>query len=203
MSVEKENFFLYIMEAETELASFDGGGGDMSTDPPADDSAPPSDAGADNPPELSMNDDSSDSGGLDSFEGSDTSSDMSMDDDMTNGDDNNNDENKEDESMTDKANDILNQKLYEQLCSRNNEIDNILESLQLISPVLTKDTIDENEKYVSKLKAALAKSKDYAINKFIDAKYGENLLFFNEMNLLFTMICDELDKNLKKIKKKD
>lgn len=200
MNEEKKNFFLYIMEAETELASFDGGG-DMSTsaDPPMDDSAPPSpDDGADNPPDLASDDSGTD--GLDSFDGTDTTGGI---DDGT-GDESGADEdgNKDDESMSEKANGILNQKLYEQMCSRNDEIDNIIESLQSLTPVLPHDVINENEKHISRLKAALNKSKDYAVNKFIDGSYGENLLFFNEINLLFTMLCDELDKNLKKNFKK-
>jgi len=196
MKEEKKNFFLYIMEAETELQSFDGGG-DMSTtaDPPAmDDSAPPSDDGADNPPDLAM-DEGGD--GLDAFDGSETSTDM-MDSGDDTGDTEEEDGNKDDDSMSKKANDLLNQKLYEQLCARNDEIDKIIESLQTLTPVLSHDFIDENEKHISRLKAALNKSKDYAISKFIDAEYGENLLFFNEINLLFKMLCDELDKNLKK-----
>ena len=104
----------------------------------------------------------------------------------------------QDESMSEKANNILNQRLYEQLCARNDEIEKVLDNLQQITPVIPSDVFDENEELVSKLKAALNKSKDYAISKFIDSKYGENLFFYNEINVLYTSICDELDKNLKR-----
>lgn len=193
----EKNLFLYIMEAETELASFDGGDASADVAPPMDDSAPPSnDDGADNPPELA--DDSTDSStGLDSFDGS-SDSDLDMGGEDGSSEDNPDGENKEDESMTEKANNLLNQKLYEQMCSRNDEIEKIIESLQTLTPVLPQEVIKENEPNISKLKAALNKSKDYAVNKFVDGKYGENLLFYNEINLLFTMLCDELDKNLKR-----
>ena len=191
----EENLFLYIMEAETELASFDDGG-DASADaaPPMDDSAPPSDDGADNPPE--MNDTGEDFGSFD-----DGSSDPSLD--MGDGSEgteegSGEEEQDQDESMSEKANNILNQRLYEQLCARNDEIEKVLDNLQQITPVIPSDVFDENEELVSKLKAALNKSKDYAISKFIDSKYGENLFFYNEINVLYTSICDELDKNLKR-----
>lgn len=194
----EKNFFLYIMEAETELAPFDGGEmTDTPVESPPDDSAAPSSDSAadDNPPDLAMDDDTGSS-----FTGDEGGMDMGGDDNGTAEADE--DGNKDDQSMSEKANNLLNQKLYEQLCTRNDEIDNIIDSLQKLTPVLPHEFVVENEKHISKLKAALNKSKDYAITKFVDAKYGENLLFFNEINLLFTMLCDELDKNLKRNFKK-
>lgn len=192
MSSREDNLFRYIMEAETELASFDDGGAE-DTAPPMDDSAPPDD-GADNPPE--MNDTGDDFGSFDDGS-SDSSLDMGDGSEGTEGE-SGEEENNQDESMSEKANNILNQKLYEQLCSRNDEIEKVLENLQQLTPVIPSDVFDENEELVSKLKAALNKSKDYAISKFIDSKYGENLFFYNEINMLFMTICDELDKNLKR-----
>lgn len=197
----EENLFLYIMEAETELASFDDGGVD-DTAPPMDDSAPPSDDGADNPPDIA------DTGGDDSMEsfdagGDDIGGDFGSDDTGGEADgDQSEDGNKDDSSMSDKANNILNQKLYEQLCTRNDKIESVLEGLQNIAPITPHDIFEENEKLITKLKAALNKSKDYAITKFIDSTYGENLFFYNEINVLFNTLCDEIDKNLKKTFKK-
>lgn len=198
MTNGEKNLFLFIMEAETELATFDGGN-DASSEPPMDapdSSATPSNDGADNPPELATDEGGDVGGDLESFDGS---SDMGMGDESGGGEEaTDNEGNNEDESVTDKVNNHLNQKLYEQLCSRNDEIEKILDSMQTITPVLSHEVVDENNKYISKLKAALNKSKDYAISKFIDGTYGENLAFYNDINVLFTMICDELDKNLKK-----
>ena len=196
----EENLFLYIMEAETELASFDDGGVD-DTAPPMDDSAPPSDDGADNPPDIA---DTGGDDGMESFDagGDDMGGDFGSDDTSEADGDQSEDGNKEDQSMSEKANNILNQKLYEQLCARNDTIDSVLEGLQNIAPITPHDIFEENEKLITKLKAALNKSKDYAITKFIDSTYGENLFFYNEINVLFNTLCDEIDKNLKKTFKK-
>ena len=194
----EKNFFLYIMEAETELPAFDSGEiTDTSVESPPDDSATPSsDSVADeNPPDLAMDDDTGSS-----FTGDEGG--MGMGGDESDTAETDEGETKEDQSMSEKANNLLNQKLYEQLCARNDEIDNIIDSLQKLTPILPHEFVEENEKYISQIKATLNKSKDYAITKFVDAKYGENLLFFNEINLLFTMLCDELDKNLKRNFKK-
>lgn len=196
----EENLFLYIMEAETELASFDDGGVD-DTAPPMDDSAPPSDDGADNPPDIA---DTGGDDGMESFDagGDDMGGDFGSDDTSEADGDQSEDGNKDDSSMSDKANNILNQKLYEQLCARNDKIESVLDGLQNIAPITPHDIFEENEKLITKLKAALNKSKDYAITKFIDSTYGENLFFYNEINVLFNTLCDEIDKNLKKTFKK-
>ena len=151
----EENLFLYIMEAETELASFDDGGVD-DTAPPMDDSAPPSDDGADNPPDIA---DTGGDDGMESFDagGDDMGGDFGSDDTSEADGDQSEDGNKDDSSMSDKANNILNQKLYEQLCTRNDKIDSVLEGLQNIAPITPHDIFEENEKLITKLKAALNK----------------------------------------------
>ena len=191
-----KDLFTLVMEAEGDLLQpFDGGespdtGGNEQ--PPTNDTPPSSDA---EPPEMSDDEDLS-------F--SDSSSDggayMGMGDDENSEDDGQ--PNKEDEKLSEKANNILNQQLYQRMLDRNSEIEEIINNIQMITPMIPYDLVTQNDKSVNQLKTALNKGQNYVINKFIDSQYGENLLFFQKLDSLYTLLLDTIDANLKSINKK-
>ena len=194
-----QSLFFAVMEAEgDELQPMDGG-----IDAPPDDIAPPAtDTGAgdnlDAPPPLE------DDGGMDFPSPTD---DAAGGDDMSGGDpgvNNNNEEeaDKEDKKLSDKANNILNEQLYKKMTARNNEIEEILASLKDIIPLLPYDVVKQNDESINQLKNALQKGQKYVINDFVDFGYGENLLFYQELDSLYVLLLNQIDKNLKKIKNK-
>lgn len=191
------------MEADgDEMTPFDVGdntGGDI----PSEDIAPPAmdDSSSESPPDLNEND-----GGEmnfdDALSGSDDNNIGGMDmDDSSNDDKNseNEDADKDDTKLSDKANNILNEELYKRMIARNNEIDEILNSIKQVIPLLPSDVVKSTDDYVVSLKSALAKSKKYVVDDFVDSGYGENLLFFSKLDSLYKLLLDKIDKNLKKI----
>lgn len=191
-----KDLFTLVMEAEGDLLQpFDGGespdtGGNEQ--PPANDTPPSSDA---EPPEMSDDEDLSFSDSS-----SDGGADMGMGDDENSED--NGQPNKEDEKLSEKANNILNQQLYQRMLDRNSEIEEIINNIQMITPMIPYDLVAQNDKSVNQLKMALNKGQNYVINKFIDSQYGENLLFFQKLDSLYTLLLDTIDANLKSINKK-
>lgn len=191
-----KDLFTLVMEAEGDLLQpFDGGespdtGGNEQ--PPANDTPPSSDA---EPPEMSDDEDLSFSDSS-----SDGGADMGMGDDENSEDDGQ--PNKEDEKLSEKANNILNQQLYQRMLDRNSEIEEIINNIQMITPMIPYDLVTQNDKSVNQLKMALNKGQNYVINKFIDSQYGENLLFFQKLDSLYTLLLDTIDANLKSINKK-
>ena len=194
------NLFLMVMEAEGDLIEpFDGGG----TDAPPDTGAAPEQApqpdGMDEPPPMA------DDNGADTLSGFDNSSDDggSEPDGGDQQDDGSGDQtddgNANDTKLSDKANAVLNQRLYQQMMDRNQEISDVLENLSKINPVLPYEVIKQNEDSTTKLRAALQKSQDYMLNKFVDSGYGENALFFQKLDALYTILLRSIDANLKKI----
>ena len=107
---------------------------------------------------------------------------------------------KEDKKLSKKANDILNQRLYQQMSDRNNEINEIINNMQIIVPVLPYDIVQSNDISLNRLKSALLKGQQYVINNFVDSGYGENLLFYQKLDSLYTLLLNSIDANLKKIK---
>ena len=191
-----KDLFTLVMEAEGDLLQpFDGGespdtGGNEQ--PPANDTPPSSDA---EPPEMSDDEDLSFSDSS-----SDGGADMGMGDDENSED--NGQPNKEDEKLSEKANNILNQQLYQRMLDRNSEIEEIINNIQMITPMIPYDLVTQNDKSVNQLKTALNKGQNYVINKFIDSQYGENLLFFQKLDSLYTLLRATIDANLKSINKK-
>lgn len=194
-----KGLFFTVMEADGDmLQPFDEGG-----DAPAEDVAPPAtdDSGGggdlDSPPPL--NEDS----------GMDLSGDMSSDLDDDGGDtmggddstDNEEEEaDKQDTKLSDKANNILNQQLYQKMVNRNNEIEEILNNIRDIVPLLPYDVVKSNDESINHLKSALMKGQKYVINDFVDSGYGENLLFYQKLDSLYVLLLNQIDTNLKKIK---
>lgn len=189
------NLFHLIMEADGDLVEpFDPGApandaGGSEAEPSQDnsqpeDAPPPPDDGGDLAQPF---DDSADDGGFGGDDGG--------------GEDDGQDQDQhEDQSLSVKANSVLNQTLYQKLVNRNQEIEDTLNNLQTITPVLPSDIIDENDVSINRLKAALAKGQTYALEKFIDSKYGENLLFYQKLDALYVLLLNEINKNLKKVK---
>ena len=195
-----KSIFFTVMEAEgDELQPFDGGSDDAPTaDVPSEDIAPPATDSTDggdiaDPPPLS--DDGGGDFDMPSFGEDDTGG-----EDTTGEDSSNNEEeaDKQDTSLSDKANKILNEQLYKKMVARNNEIDEILATLKTIVPSLPYDVVNDNNDLIDKLKNALNKGKNYVINDFVDSGYGENQFFFQELDSLYTLLLDQIDKKLKK-----
>lgn len=189
------NLFYTIMEAEGDMLQPFDDGGDMGVenvpdetptqsvpDDIPDDSNPPDLSGDEQP--LSYDDDT-----VDETPGDED--DVVPDDEP----------NKEDGKLSDKANNILNQKLYQQMLARNSAIEDIITNVQLLTPLLPYEVVKVNDSSVNRIKNALSEGKKYLINKFVNCKYGENLLFFQKLDTLYTLLLDEIDVNLKKIKK--
>ena len=186
-----KNLFHFIMEADGDLVEpFDPGaeatpGADQVDAQPQD--APP-------PPPID------DAGGGDLTQPFDASMDDTggFDDGMQN--DQQQDQQPRDQSLSNKANAVLNQSLYQKLVNRNQEIEDTLDNIQTITPVLPREIIDENDISINRLKAALEKGQSYALEKFVESKYGENLLFYQKLDTLYVLLLNEINKNLKKVK---
>ena len=198
-----KSLFFAVMEAEgDELQPFDAGSAEVA-DTPSEDIAPPAtdnSGGGDlgEPPPMD------DAGGMDMPEfGGD---DMGGGDDMSGGDssgENNEEEaDKEDTKLSDKANNILNQQLYNRMKDRNSEIEEILGNLKELVPLLPYDVVKSNDELVNQLKDALEKGQKYVINDFVDSGYGENQLFYQKLDSLYVLLLNRIDTNLKKIKNK-
>lgn len=185
-----KDLFMMVMEAEGDLLQpFDASAPDEGPAPNETEApAPPQDSGFDEPPPLSEDEDLQ-------------FSDSDLGDGMTDGSegDDNAEENKDDGKLSEKANNILNQQLYQKMLERNSEIEEIVNNIQTIVPLLPYEVIKVNDESLNKLKTALAKGQKYVINDFIDAKYGENLLFYEKLNALYTLLLNDIDTNLKKI----
>ena len=186
----ENNLFRIIMEAETDdqLQSFDGGtdqgSQEQQMNPPVDSAAPESGYQSDPPP---LNDDSDmgfeDAGGTDQMQEIDET-----------------DGSSDNEKMSVKTSNLLNQQLYEKLSSRNSEIEKYIDSISTILPIIPFENTDVSDKYIQKLRDALYIGQDYAINNFSNKDYGENNMFFIKLDQSYSLILDELNMILKKIK---
>lgn len=192
--------FFTVMEAEGDLLQpFDDGGGDA----PAEDVAPPATDNSgggddlDSPPPLNEDSDMDLSGDM-SSDSLDAGGDDMGGDDSTDSEEDEAD--KKDTKLSDKANNILNQQLYQKMVNRNNEIEEILNNIRDIVPLLPYDVVKSNDESINHLKSALMKGQKYVINDFVDSGYGENLLFYQKLDSLYVLLLNQIDTNLKKIK---
>lgn len=200
------DLFSIVMEAEgDDIAPFDAGEPAPAGDIPSEDIAPPATDDTTTDPGTGGDDDLAppmmdDIPGLDDsgMEGDTGDSDVSSGD--SSGDDGD-DADQKDEKLSDKANNILNEQLYSRLNKRNGEISDIIGNIQELVPLLPYEVVKSNDEAMGQLKTALNKGKQYAINDFSDAGYGENFLFFQKLNSLYTLLLNRIDTNLKKIKK--
>lgn len=204
VSKRYDNLFTFIMEAD-EIPEFDFGdaGGDAVPDTAGDaanaspETSDPASGG--DPPELSQDN-------TDEFnfnpEGEDTTDMGDMSENPDDQQQQDQEDNKEGEDIGHKTNDIFNERLYRKLTDRNTEIENTLDQIQRVVPVLPYEIVQELDKPLNQLKTALSKGQSYAIDKFINAEYGENLLFFEKLNSAYILIEDKIDKIIKKAKQK-
>lgn len=199
---DKGNLFYMVMEAEGDdlLQPMDLGAGEETSSPEVTNDVSPTDdsMGSNDPPPL---EDVSNADAL-SFPGADGGGEN--EDTGENTDDNgdeNAEENKEDEQLSEKANNVLNKTLYDKFVNRNSEVEDIINNLQVISSALPLEIVKENDEDVNKLKAALEAGKNYVIDKFVYAQYGENLLYFRKLDTLYTLLMDRINSNLKKAEK--
>lgn len=203
--MEDENLFLLVMEAGGNLAEpFDPGGADMEMGAPSTDAPPDTSMG--DPPPLDDSAGSMNDMGFDMNAGGDMGMDMGMGGDM--GMDDGNGQQEEGSQnpgakLSEKANSLLNQKLYTQMMDRNQEVEDTLESINRLVPLLPYKTIRENDENMTRLKSALDKGKSYLIQNFVDAKYGENLIFFQKLDALYTLLIEQINDNLKQLKNSD
>lgn len=184
-----KDLFTWVMEADgDELQAFDPG---------------PSDTPA--PPDQLM--DEAPAGDEDLVGAPPTSDDMDempMDSDetMTNGDtgeEGNDSDQKDDTSATEKASNILNQRLYQQLINRNNDIESILKNLDKLQSVIPYDVTKAIQPFITDLKQALFTGQSYVVNDFVQTDYGENIMYYNKLNALYTALLNSIDEKLKKV----
>lgn len=189
-----DDIFHFIMEAEgdDEVASFDVGGEDNSS-PQVDASGEEQSPDADSPPPMTD--------GGDEIPAFDDSQDMGGEEDSLGDGDQETEENpdKKDGKLSEKVSNILNQQLYSTLLNKNLEIENTINSINDLNSALPYDIIHKNEEPLRKLKAALSRGQTYAIDSFIDNKYGENRMFYQKLDAVYTLLLDELNTNLKKV----
>lgn len=188
-----KDIFHFIMEAEgDEVAPFDVGGEEESS-PQVDASGEEQSPDADSPPPMTDE--------ADTVPGFDDSQDMGGEEDPLGDGEPDTEENpdKKDGKLSEKVSNILNQQLYSNLLSKNLEVENTINSLNDLNSALPYDIINKNEEPLRKLKAALSKGQSYAIDSFIDNSYGENRMFFQKLDALYTLLLDELNTNLKKV----
>ena len=192
------DLFYMVMEAgEDGLEPFDGGGTDTAAaaDPPPDTGGDIGDAG---PPPMDDTGGGDDLGGFSDDGGSDMGG---FDDGGGDSSSDDNDDNGNNEKLSEKANNILNQELYKKMVARNKEIEDIVKNLRDLAGAIPIEIVKLNEDNLNHLKSALLKGQDYVIHDFVDAGYGENLLFSKKLEALYTYLLNQIDANLKKVKK--
>lgn len=201
----KPNFFTFVMEADGDLEAFDPGedmgdaGAGNNQQQPVESS--PSSGTADTElGDVGAETNTTSSGDLEGFNPGDDDMDGGNTDDTDY--DNTEPDNSNNEKMSEKANNILNQKLYETMVTRNRDIETIIENIQKLAPVLPIEIINANDVHVNRLKKVLESSKDYVLHKFIDMEYGENLTYYQKVDSLYTILLESIDSNLKKIDNK-
>lgn len=182
-----DNFFQFIMEADGDDAMPVDGGDQPAMDIPADSGTPSDDF--DLPPDMPAGEDISDmSMDLGDMDSTDSSSSEDAEEKK---------EKAEEDKISYKTNNILNERLYDQMIHRNKEIEDIIENLQKISPILPADVVTQNDVVLNQLKQALTSGKGYVIDKFINSEYGENMLFFKKLDSLYVLLMDKINSNLK------
>lgn len=201
MSKRYEDLFTFIMEADDiPDFEFDPGdtGGDAQPDTTGDASPDTPDPASDGPPpEMNETEDNFDFNPEGDTTGNDMGDESNPDESQ---DEQNPEDNKEGNDIGKKTNDILNERLYHELNDRNTSVENTLEQIRAVIPILPYETVQELDKPLNQLKTALSKGQSYAIDKFINAEYGENLLFYEKLNSAYILIEDKIDKIIKKVK---
>lgn len=199
-----DDLFTFIQEAGEDgiddIPDFDPGDTDMPTEdaqaaPPADDIGN-NGSDTDLPPEMNDGGDDTFNFNMDGDEGGDNNDTT----DEAGGEDATEDDATENELGT-RTNDILNERLYRRLTERNGEIENTIEQIQAVLVALPYNTVKDIDRPLNQLKTALAKGQSYAIDNFINAEYGVNLLFFEKLNSCYILIEDTIDGILKKASK--
>lgn len=192
-----KDLFYTVMEADGDLLEpFDAAAAEAEVadeqqgQPPE---QPPADMGPDSPPDAT---DMDELGGFD-----ETGGDMDGGENGDPNDPNQQGQPEQTRNLSQKANDALNQKLYEQFVRRNSDIEETLENIQAIIPILPYDVVQNNDKSINRLKSALTTGQDYVLNKFVSAGYGENLFFYQRLDALYTLLQNNINSVLKKFQK--
>ena len=154
---------------------------------------PPADMGSDSPPDAT---DMDELGGFD-----ETGGDMDGGENGDPNDPNQQGQPQQTRNLSQKANDALNQKLYQQFVERNTAIEETLENLQAIIPILPYDVVQKNDLSINRLKTALTHAQDYVLNKFVKAGYGENLWEYQRTDALYTLLQNKINSVLQKFQR--
>lgn len=101
-----------------------------------------------------------------------------------------------DNSIASKSNDILNQELYQKFLERNQFIEDTLEDIRKIVPILSIQEVNKIDPALTKLTQALAKGQEYVVNTFINMGYGENLAYYTRLETLYSLLLNQLERNL-------
>lgn len=123
--------------------------------------------------------------------------------DMENQDENQDDQNAEanNQQLAQKSDDILNQNLYQQWLITNDNMETLIDNIQAIIPCLPCETVDQIDKSINRLNRAYDYSRDYVLDKFVNMSYGENLMQYQKLITLYTLLQNEIDSVLKKFQK--
>ena len=123
--------------------------------------------------------------------------------DMENQDENQDDQNAEadNQQLAQKSDDILNQNLYQQWLITNDNMETLIDNIQAIIPCLPCETVDQIDKSINRLNRTYDYSRDYVLDKFVNMSYGENLMQYQKLITLYTLLQNEIDSVLKKFQK--
>jgi len=127
---------------------------------------------------------------------------LSMDDSGTEegrGEEGEDGEQKEEESISKKVSNNLNSELLNKFTEKNEFVDKTIESLRKLIPLLPAEVVQKVNDQIKTLNAAAEKGKEYVINKFIDKEYGENLIYFEKLNILYELLLKNINTDIKTI----
>jgi hypothetical protein len=85
------------------------------------------------------------------------------------------------------------------MINRNHEIESILQNIDKLQSVIPYDVSKSIQPFVTDLKQALFTGQSYVVNDFVDTAYGENIMYYNKLNALYTALLNSIDSNLKKV----
>lgn len=106
---------------------------------------------------------------------------------------------KEDELISKKVSNNLNSELLNKFTEKNEFIDKTIENLRKLIPLLPAEVVQKVNEQIKTLNSAAEKGKDYVINKFIDKEYGENLMYFEKLNILYELLLKNINTDIKTI----
>lgn len=188
-----ENLFVAFMEAEGDLLQdFDPEAGDdtMIEDDGSTDEAP-----APSNTQQPMDDLLSPPTTEDQL----TPDDMGMDDESSQ--DVDGEDQEKDESISKKVSNNLNSELLAKFTEKNEFVEKTIDNLRKLIPLLPAEIVQKVNDNIKTLNNAFEKGKEYVVVKFIDKDYGENLMYFEKLNILYELLLKNINSDIKVILK--